>query len=240
MKKIIVASIVIAIVAAASIFVAVERGVAPENIIEEASHKITYDSGEPGYELLDDALSGALALAEEKVIGKTFSDTTLYKVIDEIRALEYVKSCNAFAYCDNQFILEVTARKVLARYELPAGSAYSDASGYVMFLEGCKLAKSLPLVTFKGECAVYDPVWVAGATSLVLTLMERYPACLSIRCETPTRLLLEFPDLTVVFGDLDGQDVKFARIDTYFADIQPLGKNYKTIDVRYTKQIICK
>ena len=43
-----------------------------------------------------------------------------------------------------------------------------------------------------------------------------------------------------LFGTPTDIDAKFARIRRYYEGIAPLEKEYKTVDVRYNNQIICR
>lgn len=250
MKKIIISSIIIAIVAALTAYFAiVSRGV--EKIIRDVNLVVEYDVDEYGSDCGKDAIVDMVGALKKEIVGRSFADTTLYVVREKIEKIPFVKECNCFPYADSLFRIEIAARKTFVRIICADGRTfYADAAGEVMDLSAYSIKKDDAFVVFRGACPYTDREWVEGAVDLAIkTLTISHEATLKeIVVTTPTKLdlVLEtlnpaMPQLTVHFGDLHSKDKKLARLNTFFKDVFPTTeKKYKSVDVRYEKQLICK
>lgn len=249
MKKIIISSIVIAIVVALTAFFVVRRSAA-ERIIRDVVFVVQYDEDEYGFDCGREAIADRIGRMKKDIVGKSVGDTTLYLIRERILEMPFVKECCCFTYADSLFRIEVSARKSFVKLICNDGRVlYADAGGNVMDLAGYKVPAE-GFVVFRGECAWNDKEWVEGAVDLAIKTfgISEEATLKEIVVETPTKLNLMLdtkrelmPKLTVHFGDLHSQESKLARLETFFTQIYPTAtKKYKTVDVRYSKQLICK
>lgn len=163
------------------------------------------------------------------------------------------------AYCTKDGVLhiDVTQRKPLMRFQKGTKGFYADAHGYIFPM---KTGKSSYVVVIDGEIPLHlentdrgkatsgdERLWLEQMTELV-EYMNGHQIWVNnivqIHVEKNGDLILipREGKERFIFGKPSGLEEKFSLMDCYYTGIVPVkGKDYyRTVDLRYDGQIICK
>ena len=157
---------------------------------------------------------------------------------------------------DGVLHVSVTQRAPVVRFQGSSGGFYADAEGFLFPLQMRHTARvpvvdgALPLKIgkdFKGEPQTeQEKEWVLSMLDLVRWLGARKEwndlvGQISVRKDGNLVLVPREGAERFIFGTPTDIEAKFGRIRTYYESIAPSRETpYKTVDVRFDSQIICR
>ena len=189
-------------------------------------------------------------------LGLRLDSVDLRRVEAVIDGKSAVRKSEAWLTDDGVLHISVTQREPVVRFQSASGGYYADADGFLFPLQLRHTARvpvvdgHLPLKLgkdFKGEPGTEkERQWVLAVIDLVRYLGERKEwndLVGQITVDKNGNLVLIPREGTerFIFGTPTDIDAKFSRIRNYYVSIAPSRETpYKTVDVRYEGQIICK
>lgn len=174
------------------------------------------------------------------------------KIIDGKSA---VLKSQAWLTDDGMLHVSVTQREPVVRFQGASGGFYADREGFLFPLQSRYTARvpvvdgALPLKLekdFKGEPETdEEKAWVHSVVTLAKFLADRKEwgdlvGQVTVQKGGNLVLVPREGDERFLFGPPTDIDAKFARIRKYYEGVAPLDNGYRTVDVRYDKQIICR
>ena len=189
-------------------------------------------------------------------LGLRLDSVDLRRVEAVIDGKSAVRKSEAWLTDDGVLHISVTQREPVVRFQSASGGFYADAEGFLFPLQLRHTARvpvvdgDLPLKPgkdFKGEPETeQEKQWVLSMLDLVRWLGERKEwndlvGQITVRKDGNLVLIPREGTERFVFGTPTDIDAKFSRIRNYYESIAPCRETpYKTVDVRYAGQIICK
>ena len=175
------------------------------------------------------------------------------RIIDSKSA---VLKSQAWLTDDGMLHISVTQREPVVRFQGASGGFYADRDGFLFPLQARHTARVtvvdgvLPLKLdkeFKGEPeSETERQWVADVLRLVRFLADRKEwsdlvGQVSVRKGGNLVLIPREGPEQFLFGAPTDIDAKFARIRKYYEAVAPSQETpYRSVDVRYDNQIICR
>lgn len=156
---------------------------------------------------------------------------------------------------DGMLHVSVTQREPVVRFQGASGGFYADRDGFLFPLQSRYTARvpvvdgALPLKLekdFKGEPETEkEKEWVHSVVQLAKYLADRpewgdLVGQVNVLKGGNMVLIPREGSERFLFGPPTDIDAKFGRIRSYYEGVAPLGNDYRTVDVRYDKQIVCK
>jgi len=189
-------------------------------------------------------------------LGLRLDSVDLHRVEAIIDGKSAVRKSQAWLTDDGILHISVTQREPVVRFQCASGGFYADADGYLFPLQSRHTVRvpvvdgDLPLSLekgFKGEPQTEEEKqWVRSILGLVRYLGERkdWNGLVSQITVGKGGDLVLFPregQERFVFGTPTGIDAKFGRIRKYYEAVAPAReKPYRTVDVRFDGQIVCR
>ena len=153
--------------------------------------------------------------------------------------------------------IDITQRKPLMRFQKGNKGFYADAHGYIFPM---KTGKSSYVVVIDGEIPLHlentdrgkatsgdERLWLEQMTELVEYMSghqvwENNIVQIHVEKNGDLILIPREGKERFIFGKPSGVEEKFSLMDCYYTGIVPVkGKDYyRTVDLRYDGQIICK
>jgi cell division protein FtsQ len=191
-------------------------------------------------------------------LGQRLDSVDLRRVEEIIDGKSAVRKSQAWLTDDGILHVSVTQRQPVVRFQSANGGYYADADGFLFPLQSRHTVR-VPVVDgflplhlekgFKGEPHTdEEKQWVASMLGLIRYLDDRKQwndLVGQITVQKDGNLVLiprEGPE-RFLFGTPTGIDAKFSRIRKYYEAVVPARENekpYRTVDVRYAGQIVCK
>ena len=175
------------------------------------------------------------------------------KIIDGKSA---VLKSQAWLTDDGILHISVTQREPVVRFQGPSGGFYADREGYLFPLQARHTARvpvvdgALPINLKKGFKGVPETEeerqWVADMLQMVRYMADRKEwsdlvGQVSVLKGGGIVLIPREGTERFLFGAPTDIDAKFARIRKYYEAVAPAQETpYRTVDVRYGNQIICR
>ena len=189
-------------------------------------------------------------------LGLRLDSVDLRRVEAVIDGKSAVRKSEAWLTDDGVLHISVTQREPVIRFQSASGGFYADADGFLFPLQLRHTARvpvvdgDLPIKLgkdFKGEPETEkEKQWVQSMLALVRWLGERKEwndlvGQITVRKDGNLVLIPREGGERFIFGTPTDIDAKFARIRNYYESVAPVRETpYKTVDVRYAGQIICK
>ena len=189
-------------------------------------------------------------------LGLRLDSVDLRRVEAVIDGKSAVRKSEAWLTDDGVLHISVTQREPVVRFQGASGGFYADADGFLFPLQLRHTARvpivdgELPLKLgkdFKGEPETdKERQWVRSMLALVRWLGERKEwndlvGQITVRKDGNLVLIPREGAERFVFGTPTDIDAKFGRIRSYYVSVAPSRETpYKTVDVRFDGQIICK
>ena len=189
-------------------------------------------------------------------IGKSLDSLNLKKIETILTGRSAIRSSEAFTTEDGILHIYITQRGPIVRFKTPEGGYYADETGYIFPLHPKYDSKvtliqgDIPLVIppgFKGTPATdKEKEWLQDIIGFVKAVSKEKKwqgAFSSIKVEKDGLIL--YPSQgkeRFIFGGPDQYEDKLARIEKYYTNIAPSKEPgyYKSINVKYENQIICR
>ena len=189
-------------------------------------------------------------------LGLRLDSVDLRRVEAVIDGKSAVRKSEAWLTDDGVLHISVTQREPVVRFQSASGGFYADAEGFLFPLQLRHTARvpvvdgDLPLKPgkdFKGEPETEkEKQWVLSMLDLVRWLGERKEwndlvGQITVRKDGNLVLIPREGAERFIFGTPTDIDAKFSRIRNYYESIAPGREDpYRTVDVRFAGQIICK
>ena len=187
-------------------------------------------------------------------IGTVLDSIDLCRIETIIDGRSAVMKSQAFVTKDGTLHINVTQRKPIVRFQKTDGGFYADAEGYVFPLQS-SYASYVQIIDgdipinmksgHKGEIEnPEEKIWFDKVMKLV-NFIEDSPwkeRIVQIHVGNGGELTLiprEGEEKFIIGQPMNIED-KFARIEKYYTAIAPLERNYKTINLIFDGQIVCR
>jgi cell division protein FtsQ len=187
-------------------------------------------------------------------IGTVLDSIDLCRIETIIDGRSAVMKSQAFVTKDGTLHIKVTQRKPIVRFQKIDGGFYADAEGYVFPLQS-SYASYVQIIDgdipinmksgHKGEIEnPEEKIWFDKVMKLV-NFIEDSPwkeRIVQIHVGNGGELTLiprEGEEKFIIGQPMNIED-KFARIEKYYTAIAPLERNYKTINLIFDGQIVCR
>ena len=189
--------------------------------------------------------------------GKALDSLNLKKVEKALEATSAVLGCEAYVTDDGVMHVDVSQREPAVRFKTATGGYYADERGFIFPLhqnfvsDATVVEGDIPMNIpegFKGEPASpEEAAWlhdIIGMASFINSGRTWRGAFRRIVVGKGGELVL-YPvkgKEIFLFGTPDGYEAKLGRMERYYTEIAPVKEEgwYKSVDVRYDNQIICK
>ena len=188
-------------------------------------------------------------------MGLRLDSVDLCRVETLIDRKSAVRKSQAWLTGDGTLHISVTQREPVVRFQSREGGFYADRDGFLFPLQNRDTARvpvvdgDLPLHLekgFKGEPeGEAGKAWVSSILSLVRFLETKKEWADLVGQVT----VLKGGNLVIIprdgnerflIGTPTDIEAKFDRIRKYYEGVAPLEQGYRTVDVRYAHQIVCK
>ena len=188
-------------------------------------------------------------------VGKHTCRIDLDSIEKALLARGEVMSAQVYAANEQTLAVELTQRKPVIRLENAALRWYADPEGYLFPVTN---AVDVPIVTgniplsldrkWRGLAPEEERDWLLGMVTLARYIdskpaLKREIAQMDINEDGDIVLYTRSAGPAIIFGDSGDYVTKFAKLDAWWRNIAPQleeGKTYKTINLKYNNQIICK
>ena len=192
-----------------------------------------------------------------KLIGEHLDSIDLTKVEVAIDSRSAVLKSEAFVTRDSILNITVTQRRPVVRFQKKDGGFYADAEGYIFPLQSSYASHvqiidgNIPLAAnsgYKGE--IEDPkerAWFKSMMKVVnhiegSKVWKGKIVQIHVNGKGELTLVPREGKEIFLFGQPHSVEEKFSKMEKYYTTIVPgKGENkYKTVDVRFDRQIVCK
>lgn len=178
----------------------------------------------------------------------------LSRIEDIVDGRSAVLKSEAFVTKDGVLHIEVTQRKPIVRFQKAEGGFYADKDGYVFPLQSSYASYvqivdgDIPINMKSGHKGdIEDPAqkeWFLKVMGLVNFIENSSwkDRVVQIHVENGGELVLiprEGNERFIIGQPVNLED-KFGRIEKYYSAIAPSGKVYRTINLKYDGQIVCR
>ena len=188
-------------------------------------------------------------------IGQRLDSVDLCKVEKVLGEKSAVKGAEAFITDDGTLRVDITQREPAILFDRNGYEFYADADGYI-FPRTDKVQRSIPVVSgyipfncpegYKGFPAKgRQEKWVSDILGMTAYMKKHYALdkrISEIKVRQDGRLVLAGGKRkeAFIFGGPEGYVEKFEKMNIYEKSIRDSLKNYKTVNLMYKKQIVCK
>ena len=211
--------------------------------------------------LLDSLESAIVDKAEvqeyvaKRALGRQTNLINLDSLEKALRARGEVMSAQVYAANEQTVAVRLTQRKPVIRFENGHHHWYADPEGYLFPVTN---AVDVPIVTgripvhvdstWRGETPQDNREWVLGMVSLAQYIdskpvLKREIAQIDVAPDGDIVLFTRTAGPAIIFGDSGNCAEKFQKLEAWWRNIAPQvdeKKPYKTINLKYNHQIICK
>ena len=217
-------------------------------------------------EILDSAENSFVSVADVrkfidrsygKIIGEPLDSLDLVKIEHIVDSRSAVRKSQAFVTRDSMLNITVTQRKPVVRFQKKDGGFYADAEGYIFPLQNSYASHvqivdgNIPLAAnsgYKGD--IEDPeerAWFRSVMN-VINYMEGSKVwkgkIVQISVDENGELILVPREgkEKFIFGQPHSLEKKFSKMERYYTTIIPEkgAERYRSVDVRFEGQIVCK
>ena len=211
--------------------------------------------------LLDSLESAIVDKAEvqeyvaKRTLGRQTNLVNLDSIEKALRARGEVMSAEVYTADEQTVAVRLTQRKPVIRFENGHHRWYADPEGYLFPVTN---AVDVPIVTgripvrvdstWRGETPEESREWVLGMVELARYIdskpvLKREIAQIDVDPDGDLVLYTRTAGPAILFGDSGNCAEKFRKLEAWWRNIAPqvdAKKPYKTINLKYNHQIICK
>ena len=192
-----------------------------------------------------------------RYMGESLDSIDLVKIEKIIDGRSAVKKSQAFVTKDSILRIEVTQRKPVVRFQKKDGGFYADTEGYIFPLQASYASHvqiidgDIPLAANSGYKGAIENArereWFKDVMNVV-NFIEGSKVwkdkIVQIHVEENGELILVPREGSQIFmfGQPKGVADKFGKMEMYYSHIVPEkgSEAYKTVDVRFHDQIVCR
>ena len=211
--------------------------------------------------ILLDSLESAIvdkALLSESLrkaaVGKQTVAIDLDSIERALKAQGEVMTAQVYRADEQTLSVRLTQRKPVIRLENGSGRWYADPEGYLFPVTN---AVDVPIVTgylpldiesgYRGPVPVQNRAWLASLVEMCRYIdnhqvLRREIAQIDVAADGDLVIYTRSAGPAIIFGESSGYAAKFKKLEAYWQHIQPQQgeTRYKTINLKYNNQIICK
>ena len=206
---------------------------------------------------LESAIVDRTLLAEslrKAAVGKKTAQIDLDSIERALKAHGEVMTAQVFTADEQTLAVRLTQRKPVIRLENGSGRWYADPEGYLFPVTN---AVDVPIVTghlplgieagYRGAAKGRDRAWLLSLVEMCRYIdshpvLRREIAQIDVAADGDIVLFTRTPGPEIIFGDSSGYATKFRKLEAYWQHVLPQQgeTRYKTINLKYNNQIICK
>ena len=192
-----------------------------------------------------------------KLIGQPIDSIDLVKVEKVVDSRSAVLKSQAFVTRDSMLNVTVTQRKPVVRFQKKDGGFYADAEGYIFPLQSSYASHvqiidgAIPLAANSGYKGCIEnteeKAWFKKIMNVVNYMEESKVwrgKIVQIHVQENGELILvpREGNEKFLFGQPGSLEEKFGKMEKYYTTIVPEkgSDRYRTVDVRFADQIVCK
>lgn len=189
-----------------------------------------------------------------KVVGRQTLLIDLDSLEKSLAARGEVMSAQVYMPDEQTLAVQLTQRKPVIRFENGTQRWYADPEGYLFPVTN---AVDVPIVTghiplqseknWRGPAPEDQRKWILGMVALARYIdskrvLREEIAQIDIAADGDIVLYTCSAGPSIIFGDSGDYVAKFRKLEAWWRNIVPQldGKTYKTINLKYNNQIICK
>ena len=190
-------------------------------------------------------------------VGKKPDDINIHSLEQRLCNSSAICEAEAYMIAPSTLVLEVTQRNPVARFQTSQGGFYCDSSGFILPLLG-KVTLDLPVVSGRMMFDIPDNLsgyptrgkqWLEDMLCLTEKIRNnsywsREIEQIWVEDNSDVVLYTRSCDEKFILGGLDDIDGKLTKMAGYYRTIRPeakkAGKSYKTVNLKFKDQIICK
>ena len=213
--------------------------------------------------LLDDQAGASIVDPEEierevspMAIGMVADSIDLDAIERALNARGEIVSAQVYLAAPAHLAIEIMQRRPVVRFETPGAHFYCDDKGFIFPVRN---ASDVPVVTgkipltleasYKGPAPENDMEWVMGMVNLAMHIdqdafLRGEIAQIDVARSDELMLYTNSEGPCFIFGGSGSYREKFRKMYIYWRNISPAaasaGKTYRTINLKYNNQIICK
>jgi len=195
------------------------------------------------------------SLLAKQSIGKPIDSIDLHQLEKQVSSMGEVVTAQVYTADDRTLAVTITQRKPVIRFENGDGRWYADPEG---FLFPVRNAVDVPVVTgqlpfqieraYKGFAPEQEREWTRGMVELARYIdskpvLRNEITQLDIAPNGDIVLYTRKPGPSIIFGASGDYVDKFQKLEAWWRNIEPQldeKKHYKTINLKYNQQIICR
>ena len=196
-------------------------------------------------------------MVRRDVIGTKLGDINTFELENKLCSSSAICKAEAYMQGPATLVIEVTQRNPVARFQTSEGGFYCDSSGYILPLLG-KVILDLPVVSGNlpikvssrsGGYPEQGRDWLRQMLTLTETIRKnsywsREIEQIWVESNSDVLLYTGSGNEKYILGSLDDIDGKLSKMAGYQRTIRPMAdkenKHYKTVNLKYKDQIICK
>lgn len=187
-------------------------------------------------------------------LGRVTARIDLDSIERAIRTRGEVMCADVYTADTRTLAVQISQRKPVIRLENGSRRWYADPQGYLFPVTN---AVDVPVVTghlplrlaegYRGAVPDENRDWLLNLVALARYIDEKPVlrseiAQIDVAANGDLVLYTRTPGPAVIFGESTGYAEKFRKLEAWWRNIAPAadGKPYKTINLKYNNQIICK
>ncbi len=178
-------------------------------------------------------------------VGVKLSDIQPLKIENMLRAKPAVEDAQVWLDDTGLIHAEVRERTPILRFDYKGKSSFVDRNG--IFFPTGELSDSVGVTTILcSPLQAADPVWLSSLLAIVEDIMSSRQwkdkiTGYEYNSEDGLILLADSGERLII-GELQDEKEKFSALKSYYSRIAPIHRDdpYKSVNVKYKKQIICR
>ena len=188
-------------------------------------------------------------------IGQLIDSSDLHQLETQVRSMGEVVSAHVYTADDRTLAVRIVQRKPVIRFENGQSRWYADPEGYLFPV---RHPADVPVVTgkiplalennYQGFAPAAERDWTGSLVELARYIdskpvLKREITQLDIAPNGDIVLYTRTPGPSIIFGDAGDYVTKFQKLEAWWRNIEPqleADKHYKTINLKYNQQIICR
>jgi flagellar basal body-associated protein FliL len=196
-----------------------------------------------------------LAFLSKESLGQLTDSINLHALEQQILGRGEVMSAQVYTANDRTLAARITQRKPVIRFENGSQHWYADPEGYLFPVTN---SVDVPMVTgiipfhvedsYKGFAPEKERAWVSGMVELARYIdgkpvLRREITQIDVEPDGDLVLYTRKAGPSIIFGSSADYITKFDKLYAWWRNIEPQleqGKHYKTINLKYNQQIICR
>lgn len=195
-----------------------------------------------------------MVLKGGKLLGQRIDTINTHNIEKNLLDEGEISEAEVYTLRDGTLRVEISQRKPAIRFENNSQRHYADETGYIFPLLS---TSTVPIVSgeiplslsndFKGYPVEKDLKWIKSALALTSFIennsyWKRQVEQISVQKNGDIILSLRCGSERIIFGKCTDIEEKFEKLAAYYKSVAPQNgvRRYKTVNLKYKNQIICK